>query len=898
VLLLLLAGTAGGTWWLWQRNQAITAAEEAVAESLKLRGEGDWAGALASARRATLLLPPAAVPADLRQRIAAAQVDAKMAGTLDAIRMARADRMENDHFGPSREEAQFESAFREYGVDVAQANPQDLAEQVRRSSIRDHLVFALDAWARARLQKEDPVGAGRLLAIASQVDPDPWRQAARHPDPKRDELHRLARMPEALDQPPSCLALLADALGRMADSPLAAVDLLEAAQRKHPGDFWLNHELAFYLEELNPPRSADAVGFFRAALALRPNSPGVHHNLGRSLGKLGQLAEAESCFRRAIALQEDYSFAHNNLAAVLLQRGQRDEAEAHLRKAIASNPNNANAHTNMALLLEAKGDHAGAIRWYRETARLAPTASNHRKLGLACYQLHLLPEAITALRKAVRLGPLDVGALSNLGLALSDAGNQEEALAALDAAICLRPEDPIVLKNRGLVCARMGRHDEAIAHFREAIRLRPADAQAFNNLSVSLLVRGLAQKSRVAAEQALKIDPKQANAHFNLGRALSSLGRTADAVAAFRRAATLKPGWLEALQHLAEGLAQLGRWPETINVCREALKLGPDHVPTLMNLGVALMEQNQLDAGALELTRAVRLAPHSAVAHANLGVARMRQQRWAEAERHLRHAVRLDREAANARCDLGTVLLQRGAYREAVVHLSKAIALNPKFVDAYLDQGRALRGGGDFSGAMDALERGLALLEQKDPRRSRFEQEREQARQLLRAERKLPAILAGKAEPADTNERLLLAYLCQRYLDRHATAARFYTEALRDAKLSKAAQPGLRYNAACSAARAAAGLGKDAGDLDNGARAQLRRQALDWLETELASWKKIAGSPEKQVREQVPQAMRSWLEDDDLAGARRRSALEKLPAEERKSWQALWGTVRDLARAR
>jgi serine/threonine-protein kinase len=889
VLLLLVVGSAAGLWWLWQRDRALVAAEAALEESIKRRDENDWSGAIAAARRAELLLPPAAVPAELRRRIAAAGADAEMARELDAIHLVRADRMENDHFGPEQEEAAFTEAFRRYGLDVDEGDPADLAEQVRSSAIRDHLVFALDAWARGRLQKKDSQGAARLLAIALKADPDPWRNAVRHPATwqDRERLQRLARRPEALDQPATCLALLGDALGRMADSPESAVELLEAAQRKHPGDFWLNHELAYYLQSLQPPRPADALGFYRAALAVRPGSPGVHHNLGRALLLLGRLAEAESSFRRAIALQDNYSYAHNNLAVALLQMGRLDEAEAELHRAIAANPGNASAHANMGRVLDKKGDLARALAWFRKAAELAPRARQYAALGVACYRMRRLPEAIAALRQAARLGPTDAAVHGNLGLALTDAGDHKAALDALDVSMCLDPDSPITLKNRALACARLGRHDEAIEQLQEVIRRRPGDAQAHTNLSVSLLARGEAHKARAAAARAVDLDSKGAANHLALGKALAALGRDAEAARALRRASELDPKRADSFQTLAAVLVRLGRWREAVEPCRKALALEPGHAPTRGLLATALLQSNDLDGSALEFRKLIGVPQWSAVAHANLGVVRMRQQRWAEAERHLRESVRLDPNAANARCDLGTVLLRRGEYRQASTQLRKAIQLDGKFVDAYLDLGRALRGRADFAGAVDACERGMALLDTEDSRRETFERERRQAQRLLDAEGKLPAILAGKAKPADANERLLLAHLCQRYLDRHAAAARFYAEVF--AEVKPADVPiGPRYLAACSAARAAAGLARDAAGLDEGARARLRQQALAWLEAELALWKKVDGKAPRQVP-------RSWLEDEDLAGVRSRSALKKLPAEERAAWLRLWAGVRDLA---
>src|SRR5207247_2016203 len=112
------------------------------------------------------------------------------------------------------------------------------------------------------------------------------------------------------------LARLGEAL-REAGASEAAVALLRRAQQWHPGDFWLNHELAFTLMYSQPPRPREAVRFYTAALALRPRSPGTHLNLGVALSDMGDYAGAIAAFREALRLKPDYAAAHNNLGVAL-----------------------------------------------------------------------------------------------------------------------------------------------------------------------------------------------------------------------------------------------------------------------------------------------------------------------------------------------------------------------------------------------------------------------------------------------------------------------------------------------------------------------------------------------------------------------------------------------------
>jgi hypothetical protein len=100
-----------------------------------------------------------------------------------------------------------------------------------------------------------------------------------------------------------------------------------------------------------------------------------------------------------------------------------------------------------------------------------------------------------------------------------------------------------------------------------------------------------------------------------------------------------------------------------------------------------------------------------------------------------------------------------------------------------------------------------------------------------------------------------------------------------------------RYNAACAAARAGNGEGKDEPALDEAGKARWRTQAIDWLKADLAYWTKQVETGPPQARQFVAQTLQHWKIDPDLAGIRDAAALAKLPEAERNACQALWGEV-------
>src|SRR5262249_21037334 len=124
------------------------------------------------------------------------------------------------------------------------------------------------------------------------------------------------------------------------------------------------------------------------------------------------------------------------------------------------------------------------------------------------------------------------------------------------------------------------------------------------------------------------------------------------------------------------------------------------------------------------------------------------------------------------------------------------------------------------------------------------------ARRLVELDGKLLQFLNGQAKPADTAEHLSVAVLCQGPdRERYAAAVRFYAEAFAlDPSLADATPHGDRYNAACAAALAGAGLARDDYTLSAVERASWLRQARAWLRADLAQL-------DKQIKSGKPQAL-------------------------------------------
>src|SRR5262249_48350228 len=174
----------------------------------------------------------------------------------------------------------------------------------------------------------------------------------------------------------------------------------------------------------------------------------------------------------------------------------------------------------------------------------------------------------------------------------------------------------------------------------------------------------------------------------------------------------------------------------------------------------------------------------------------------AEAIREYREAIRLDPNYFPAHTNLGNALRATGQLDESVREFRASIALNPQYAEAHCGLGLTYRLQGKLAEALAELREGHQLGSRQKGWRYPSDAWLREAEGLDRLNRKLPALLEGKENPADDAERLGLAQLCQEpFQKRFAASARFYAEAFaHEAKLADDLQKGYRYNAACAAA--------------------------------------------------------------------------------------------------
>jgi tetratricopeptide (TPR) repeat protein len=524
-------------------------------------------------------------------------------------------------------------------------------------------------------------------------------------------------------------------------------------------------------------------------------------------------------------------------------KGSWNEALARFREAVRLDPNLVEAHDHLVVALgRAHGElfllGSETIAACQEAAQKNPgDADAHFYLGVAYLQERMDKEAIASLRASLKCKQDSVTrqylawALCIQAASLAEGGKLTEAITACREATQHLPTWDKAHSQLGLLLMKHERLDEGIAELCEAMR-HPLSALRFRD-------------DRHAISGRL---PGHAADHIGVHIALEDAVRT-------------NPGLRSKIGSFMYTADQ--RWlQERVAFWRGLLSHDPGNADTHFLCSKALYQFKAAQDEALRAIReGIRLRPADPAGHFQIGRVYTQMGRYEDAalafqRGHtwlLRHLPALHAGRAVA---VGTTPLRANPVVVAITLLANG---------AYLDSDR-------FSSA------GWV----KD------------AQRLERQERKLLAVLAGKERPAAAAERIEFARMCeakQRYRD----ALRFYAEAFAERpELADNPNPQHRYNAACAAALAGCGGGKDALLFECAERAGWRKQALGWLRSDLAAWQRRMDTGHAPDRAVVVRTFRHWQRDSDLAGVRGSEAIAKLPADEREVWTQLWGEVAAL----
>jgi len=898
VLALASLGFGGYTWVERQRvgraAAAASAIDDALAEAQRLRGEAQaaedpdaassrWSAALAAMKRAddlarqgdadpsrrgritTLTTSLEAGRREADERAARRKADRVLLATLETTRGGFAE-----HEDPTRTDAEYAAAFRNAGLDLDNTDASSAGKWLAARASPAELVSYLDDWAaRRRTTGRPEPDWRRLVSAARAADPDPWRDAIRArfgatDDASLAELHRLAGDEKALDaQPVGSLVLLARQLSLTLKDRELAADVLRRGVRRFPEDFWAHAELALTGEGyIGVIRADEAIRHLTSAMALRPQSMFVRGKLGWFYAMLGRFEEAELVHREQIRLRPDVASGYIGMSVVRYRQLRTEEAAEYVRKAVELDPMNGVAHTELGVILTRLGNPVE---------------------GFAAYQ------------EGIRLNPRQPWVHGEVVNRLAASGQTDKAIASVRSLIRMSPDYPWGHTILIDILATQDKLDAVTSEYRAAVEARSTDSILRMALAHALTKAGKTDAAIVQLEQAVRLQPENPWTHAALGARLVAKQRLYEAELEYREAVRLQPDAAPNCVALSALLVSRGKIDEAILVARDIQRFWDrPEGRNALNLALAKLEAN--DESIAKLRVWITLDPTMISFRTRLLVILRTLNRTAEADAEFHKALKLQSDSIRNLVAFGKDLRTLGCFDEAITAFREAIRLAPAAAEAHIEMGLLLGKMGRYGESVAELRNGHGIGAKRPDWKYPSAKWLADAERALALSERIPAILKGDDRPATTGDRLAIAMMLYDS-KRFASSSRFFADAFKaDPRVVEDRIVQNRYNAACAAALANAGQGRDEAKPTPEERETLRGLALTWLRAELDAWRKFqkaGGEPEKR---RLAFTLKHWKEDTDLASIRDPEALANLPEAERGSWHALWADVDTLLR--
>jgi tetratricopeptide (TPR) repeat protein len=291
------------------------------------------------------------------------------------------------------------------------------------------------------------------------------------------------------------------------------------------------------LLEARQQRLENAIAFYRQAIALNPNLPGLQMNLGLALFKAAQFPSAMEAFSAEIKKNPNdqrltvlLGMAHYGMKdyfvaiPYLRKAADRDAQNLTLRMALARscllskqyqcvidvhreikslNPEAAGADLLAAEALDAQRDRDGAATQVQAALQANPDeASAHLALGYLLWIKGRWAEAVHELEAEIQHDSQNLQARMYLADAQVRQGDFVTPLSDLQKLVLSDPSEPLVHLDLGVIAANNRRVEDAIREFRTAMQDAPECADVHLRSATQLQLLGRTDEAKLERERA------------------------------------------------------------------------------------------------------------------------------------------------------------------------------------------------------------------------------------------------------------------------------------------------------------------------------------------------------------------------------------------------------------
>ena len=356
---------------------------------------------------------------------------------------------------------------------------------------------------------------------------------------------------------------------------------------------------------LNDNQRAEAIGYFRKALQVKPWDPEMAVVLGQVLMQEdGTAREGEKLILDLIQQHKDAGAAYDALYRYYPSTKRPVEAENILKSKVAANPKQATYLLQLA-------EH------YRRGGKVAEMKAT---IGA------ILGDAKTFPKGLMRAGDF-----------YNQTGDREQALKYYQQGAQATTDDQLVYQKRAAATlTALGRSDQALSVLDEALRAHSKDPELHMARAVILIAQGKADPALAELQEQDQNRQNNPVVKYQLGRALLLKGKGKEAATAWEEAARLQPNYVEPQLALATYALDNRRYEDAQRRAEQVLKSAPGNVTAQIVRADAWQGLGRVPEAKTLLTNLRQQLPGNLTIDLEYALLSLRDKNPAEAEKVFR----------------------------------------------------------------------------------------------------------------------------------------------------------------------------------------------------------------------------------------------------------------------
>ncbi len=315
----------------------------------------------------------------------------------------------------------------------------------------------------------------------------------------------------------------------------------KASSSAHPADPAPFAHLG--LLEARQEHYAQAIAFYRKAMELAPDLPGLRLNLGLAYFKDGLYNSAIKMFTPLLKAAQNADETQRLTVLIGMSHyglGEYATAAPYLKDASSHDPQNLPLLLTLAHSCLLSQQYPCVLdAYHRMVALNADSAEADMLVGEALDEMKDPIGATREFRAAVQANPKEPNVHFGLGYLLWTKGLYPEAAQQFQAEIDNNPAHLQAILYLADSDIQMNRMEDARPLLEKLIEANPANAMAQRDLGIVYADRGQNDDALREFKFAATLNPNDVNVHWRLGRLDRAMGRTADAKAEFAKASSL-----------------------------------------------------------------------------------------------------------------------------------------------------------------------------------------------------------------------------------------------------------------------------------------------------------------------------------------------------------------------